>query len=166
MLPLPRFKVIFLWWEIVTLCDFLKSTVLVKVAVNLTKARPVDHHQSPLLFLDSVAFLKPRCQASRWPETHWCQMPSSGLVGWKMVGTALSLLAPCCKKLAMLTSLSFFLLAPHSEARVQLVGSSSLRLCHSPLKFLHLPATPGTGAMVSYPKPKISDLEMDTDGVC
>lgn len=34
------------------------------------------------------------------------------------------------------------------------------------LKFLHLPATPGTGAMVSYPKPKISDLEMDTDGVC
>lgn len=98
---------------------------------------------SPFLILPSllasVAFLKPPCQAGRWPEIlwchspHWCQMPSLGLAGWKndqlgfySSGSMLQAVG------SSLPAFSFLLLIPKSEAHTQLVGSSAFKVWYSP----------------------------------
>lgn len=88
-----------------------------------------------------------------------------------MGGQQSALLSRSCSALQEagddLLILIFLLLAPHSEVPVQLVGSSASKPMPLTIsKALSMRATPGTGAMINYTKPKISDLEIDIHGVC
>lgn len=88
-----------------------------------------------------------------------------------MRGKWLALLSRSCSVLQEasydLLILIFLLLAPHSEVPVQLVGSSASKPMPLTIsKVLSMRATPDTGDMINYTKPKISDLEIDIHGVC
>jgi hypothetical protein len=78
-----------------------------------------------------------------------------------MTSLALTVLAPCCKKLAILFCFFLFYCLFQSEVHTQLVGSSASKaVALTIFKALNLSAAPAMGTMTNYIKvdPSLKDL--------